>query len=334
MTGIYSPGNNHTYKSLPAYRSDYIKLQIKTFLHLFKIQIGNWPLDCIKLLEKMKETQVIPFFYGFFRLPDKYEAITNYHSDQNVYLMQINQNNMQYPFETSANRRLNFTIAHEIGHIMLNHLKVPRNLKTKEDIRKEEQEANEFAGQLLMPDKLLACCSFNSISSVAEFFNVSDSALMVRLGKTYRLDMLHQKKSNVCSNCGNESMDYTAKFCCICGIVLENNKNGVLRVSYFDGVKLDKNGEACSCPVCNNSDISFTGRCTKCSTPLYNYCSSIYSNKSKCSYTNPGNARYCEMCGSETSFYSIGLLKPWEEVRKNLIPEFIQEDEAEYSIFV
>lgn len=334
MTVIHRHVNNYTYNSLPAYRSDYIKLQIKAFLRLFKIKVTDWPLDCMKLLDKMKDAQAIPFFYGFFSLPDKYEAVTNYQSDQNVYLMQINLNNTRYPFDTSASRRLNFTIAHEIGHIMLNHLKVPRSLKTKDDIKLEECEANEFAGQLLMPDKLLSCCNFSSIGAVAGFFNVSNSALIVRLGKTYRLDMLYRKKGNVCSNCGNESINFAAKYCCICGIMLENNINGVFRISYFDGIKLDNNGEACICPVCNNSDISFTGRCTKCSTPLLNFCSSVYMDKGKCAHTNPGNARYCEMCGSESCFYSLGLLKPWEEARKELMPEFVAEDEAEYGIFV
>lgn len=147
---ISSATSSPTFESLPAYRLEYIALRIKMFIQLFGIQNNDWPLDCTKLLRKMKETQIIPFYYGFFRLPDKYEAITDFRSEHNVYLMQINRSKVRYPFETSADRRLNFTLAHEIGHIILDHLKVPRDLKTKADIAREEHEANEFAGQLLM----------------------------------------------------------------------------------------------------------------------------------------------------------------------------------------
>ena len=42
--------------------------------------------------------------------------------------------------------RLNFTIAHELGHIVLGH---------KNDGRSEQFEANKFAAELLMPSSLL-----------------------------------------------------------------------------------------------------------------------------------------------------------------------------------
>ena len=70
--------------------------------------------------------------------------------------MQININKAKYPFEYSRDRRLNFTIAHEIGHIVLEHLLIPRSLKTGIELFIEEHEANEFAGRLLMPEK---CCA-------------------------------------------------------------------------------------------------------------------------------------------------------------------------------
>lgn len=249
--------------------------------------------------------------------------------------MQINRNRVRYPFETSADRRLNFTLAHEIGHIMLDHLKVPRNLKTGNDIFQEEHEANEFAGRLLMPSKLLSCCNFKSAANVATYFNVSNTALWMRINKMYRLDLLQCKKGSVCNNCGNTSFSHFSNYCCICGKRLDKNLDGVLRVSYSDGIRLDRNGEACACPSCNSSEVSFTGNCSICNTMLYNYCGkNLYLDKGSCTHTNPGNARYCEKCGSETYFYSIGLLKPWEEARKDLVTNMIAEDAAEYSAFL
>lgn len=240
MSEICADYNNINDK-LPEYRLEFINLRITMFIRLFGIKNNDWPLDCTKLISKMKESQIIPFTYGFFRLPDKYEAVTKYQSEYNLYLMQINRNRVHYPFETSADRRLNFTLAHEIGHILLDHLKVPRNLKTKEEILNQEHEANEFAGQLLLPSNLLISCNYKSINAVAEYFNVSNSALLMRLSKIYRLDLLQNKKGYVCNKCGNASMHYSAKYCCICGNKLKNNLNGIFRVSYHDGVEFNNN---------------------------------------------------------------------------------------------
>jgi len=57
-------------------------------------------------------------------------------------------------------------------------------------------------------------------------------------------------------------------------------------------------------------------------------------DKGSCTHTNPGYAQYCEWCGSETYFYSIELLKPWQEARKTVLAEMIAEDEVEFSSFV
>ena len=120
----------------------------------------------------MKASQAVPFTYGFSYLPDNYEAITEYLCEYSLYLMHINRSKVRYPFETSSDRRLNFTLAHEIGHIMLDHLKVPRDLKSSIEIEMEENEANEFAGRLLMPDYIYTC-NYYSIDAVAQYFIVS-----------------------------------------------------------------------------------------------------------------------------------------------------------------
>lgn len=42
-------------------------------------------------------------------------------------------------------KQIHYTIAHEIGHVVLNHKNSTLVKQTKEEIRKQEKEADEFA---------------------------------------------------------------------------------------------------------------------------------------------------------------------------------------------
>ncbi|MFL0196957.1 ImmA/IrrE family metallo-endopeptidase [Clostridium sp. WILCCON 0269] len=60
--------------------------------------------------------------------------------------------------EKNAAVRTRFTLAHELGHIILHH-----NLRDGEDIRRREKEANYFAGEFLFPSEAVV----NEISFVS-----------------------------------------------------------------------------------------------------------------------------------------------------------------------
>jgi hypothetical protein len=322
--------NNLTYEKLPEHRLEYIALRIKLFIHLFRIQNNRWPLDCTKLIREMKETQIIPFFYGFFRLPEKYEAITDFKSEHNVYLMQINRNKVRYPFETSSDRRLNFTLAHEIGHIMLDHLKVPRNLKTATDIEREEHEANEFAGQLLMPEFIIYTCNFYSLERAAEYLMVSKTALWMRLNTMNRLDLLTSKRTHSCSCCGNMNFSTFAEFCGICGQPIQNELRGMRRIIYPTDIRMDRYKRVLTCPVCHtDKNIASGDRCGRCGTYIFNYCSSYFDEcQEDCSFANSANSRFCEMCGKPTYYYEKNLLRAWHEAGNY---GYIAKEETVYS---
>lgn len=97
--------------------------------------------------------------------------------------------------------RKRFTIAHEIGHLVLHkeylesgkedltEIKQPvelnrpsRPLDELDEEKRREVEANKFAGELLMPQKEFkkAFEESQSIEAVAEIFNVSTPAATVR----------------------------------------------------------------------------------------------------------------------------------------------------------
>jgi Zn-dependent peptidase ImmA (M78 family) len=85
--------------------------------------------------------------------------------------------------------RNNFTLAHEIGHIILRHYTGnSRHVDTRNDIRnppddQKERDANEFAAELLMPeDKFIEKWNESkSMADTAEFFGTSTASTAVRI---------------------------------------------------------------------------------------------------------------------------------------------------------
>lgn len=85
--------------------------------------------------------------------------------------------------------RQRFTIAHELGHHVLDHGPRPRDtISAFEDpYDPYEIEANQFAAELLMPDFALKILiekkNVTSLKSLATAFNVSEHAMYIRLKK-------------------------------------------------------------------------------------------------------------------------------------------------------
>ena len=93
---------------------------------------------------------------------------------------------------TEVAERRRFTVAHEIGHFALGHLKLGTTKYrdftanfSSNSVNSEEREANSFAAQLLMPAKTLKfMVSVNQITDVdalAKEFGVSQVAMKYRL---------------------------------------------------------------------------------------------------------------------------------------------------------
>lgn len=99
--------------------------------------------------------------------------------------------------------RQRFTIAHEIGHLVLHHNDPKKNdiyidkkwtyfraTEKGQRVDEQEKEANQFAAELLMPDRLvkqlieklgLTFADENDIPMLAGLLKVSEQALTIRL---------------------------------------------------------------------------------------------------------------------------------------------------------
>ncbi|ENJ9653624.1 ImmA/IrrE family metallo-endopeptidase [Clostridium botulinum] len=176
----YYKNKYYTLDKIPKHRIDYINKRVQIFIEYFKLK--HWPLDCVELILKIEKNQSLPIqIKSMANLSDSFDAATVYSKEDNCFLIIVNRNKIHYPFKIFKHCKLNFTLAHELGHIHLRHHELPKNCKTEKDLYIEELEADEFAGKILMPKNKIYTGNFKSIKEVAKYFNVSESAVLKRL---------------------------------------------------------------------------------------------------------------------------------------------------------
>ena len=81
----------------------------------------------------------------------------------------------------------------------------------------------------------------------------------------------------------------------------------------------DQHNRVIFCPVCGNEDFADGAKyCKICGTPAYNFCG---NNNTfwPCDHIKSPNARFCEMCGSETVYQLRGLLQDWRKEKEDYI---------------
>ncbi|HEY9062770.1 MAG TPA: ImmA/IrrE family metallo-endopeptidase [Pseudobacteroides sp.] len=314
--------DNYTIEQIPQYRRQFIDYTIRRFFSTYFIT--KWPIDCVQLLDVISSNNSLSLQVGTVsNVSSSFDAISIYNPESHDYQIILNKNKINYPFKESRDRRLNFTIAHELGHIFLDHLSISDDVKTTDERFIEDLEANEFAGRLLMPQSILLNCNFYSLEAVADFFNVSVSALTTRIHVLRRLDLLTLRKSVVCRQCGNTERSFFSKYCMICGSKWQDNENGILK-TYYKGIEVNNNSEALACPnCCDDSGCILSSNCNKCGAVIINTCTNEHNPH--CDYHSTGNGRYCEICGSKTEFFKGGYIKPWYEEQPELMSESIAE---------
>lgn len=99
-------------------------------------------------------------------------------SDGSYYVCEFNRDEVSY--------RRRFTIAHELGHVVLGHVdevNAPKRDTTFTNADSDERDANAFAASLLMPEKYVKKFyrSASSVQELADAFGVSTAAMNFRL---------------------------------------------------------------------------------------------------------------------------------------------------------
>jgi len=225
--------------------------------------------------------------------------------------------------ETIYQQRVRFTLAHEIGHIVLDHF------SSNKGWRVFESEAHYFAAELLAPLPILEELPIRNEYDIMNICGLSYEAAKNRLTDL----QLWKRLSDEISNQLLPNEDLVELFKDFLEPVAKCEFNGqikapgvVLMSQKHHFVQIDENGRFSLCPRCGNNDISDEATyCKMCGFYLFNKCinDSAYNDsivnfdyRQYCGAINDGDARYCEHCGSPTILTRAGLVTTWEEWRQ------------------
>lgn len=232
--------------------------------------------------------------------------------------------------ENAYRPRIPYTIAHEIGHIVLRHpedfeqTRISRGGLANSAYWVLEREAELFAAELLMPLPILRALGAFDQDEIMKICNVSRSTAGIRskeLSQRFRMDNL---KDDLWMQ-AQFSEYLTPVVVCVSPDVLpltgitSRNSGVVILDRKRPFVPTDDEGRFLQCARCGNTSFSPDARyCKLCGLQLYNYCTEHEDDRLQgpCGMRNPGDARFCEQCGQETVLTRLGLLMTWEEVVK------------------
>lgn len=257
------------------------------------------------------------------------EARTSIIRGENIYIT-------VYDDTITPSTRIRWTIAHEIGHIVLDHLiefektAINRGGLQPKEYGVLEDEANLFAAELLTPYAILNELGATKSEDIRFLCNVSAQASSNRARafewKTNRSydhcdrKMLAQfgyflNPISICSNSVISIFDMEYAH-----LIRPNTSKRWENMKHI-AVEVDSDNRFTQCPQCGNHKFSASARhCRICGLYLFNECSNYgeqYMNYEKCGAINPGDARHCEKCGETTYLMRMGLLTKWTEWKKN-----------------
>lgn len=239
--------------------------------------------------------------------------------------------------------RWRFTIAHELGHILLGHLNDERLQIERGGIdtglyQELENEADVFAGNFLAPPVLIneKLRQYNfpyPYSTISNTFQISTTSVQYYRYKDYQIWLskrsltnseiiilkIHKREMHIthCLECNAEMYYCKSKFCVVCG----SKKIGRFKWSKnktmtYSKIELNENQKPLECPRCKNEHLPSDGEyCQICGGHIYNNCTNVNSGYNNCEHGErlDGDARYCPYCGSPTTYYLDKLLKDYKE---------------------
>ena len=279
----------------------------------------SWPLDTYALLEQIRAAGRIPLrIVESDDMPDGLDGLARRDPRDNGYEIHIRPGRDDWK-KTSRSRRFNFTLAHELGHVFCGHLDVPEAYRTQAVRDRENLEADEFAGRLLMPAEMILKSRFSSPAALAEAFLVSERACYMRLNNLKRLDLYRAPARAVCPRCGYGEVSPAAKYCAVCGLHLAAGGANGVRVVEYTRPLADPRGRVLFCLRCGNEEFSQEAAyCRICGTPAVNTCLSRDPERPR-GHANAPEARFCECCGCGTEYRALGLLRDWRAEKEDYV---------------
>ena len=151
---------------------------------LLKADITSLPVDLSKVL-KAVDVKAILYCDAFF------DADSPKLRGSDGFVTKIGDKKAIYLNESKGTiQRRRFTLAHELGHIVLDHPINPiiyRNSEVDENQSPTEIQANIFARDLLMPAGVLAKLHVTTVDEIMQICNVSRISAQMRLERLTEL---------------------------------------------------------------------------------------------------------------------------------------------------
>lgn len=220
--------------------------------------------------------------------------------------------------------RIRWTLAHELGHIILNHFvdfeqtKLLRGGINDKEYEILDKEADAFASKILAPEIILIHAGIENPNLIHTHCGLSNEAAMY---KSKTIAKIKQKKilitsiekqivslfksfinQKTCIICGYHTSHPNAKYCAMCGTKTLTWGKGENTLIY-------NNIRITQCVVCGNEEIDINARfCKICGTYVLNKCSN-----SGCNLVADANARFCLKCGNPTDFQQRKYFKNWRQ---------------------
>lgn len=294
------------------------------------------PIDIKKICKSYHNIRLIPFSVQMkhrslsltevIQNCESNDACVDYYADFGKYVIYYND------VETSrviSSNRYRWSIAHELGHVRLNHhliynrTRIFKSELGSEDYDLLETEADYFAQLILVPHSALIAFNIENYRNIRYMCKISDPAAKKRFYE-YSLWKRHVNSNDFydkqifnlfysyifkkeCKNCGAGIIQRYGKFCPICGSKVLQWGDGEMK---YSKIEAHPNGKLKICPTCKNEETEVDGSfCQICNLYLVNECQN--DNCEGYEQVLPTNARYCPVCGNESLFLHNGILKRW-----------------------
>lgn len=233
-----------------------------------------------------------------------------------------------------SSNRVRWNLAHELGHVLLGHHELCSRKKLlrndifldnidEENYKLAELEANYFAQLILVPHAAIGGFKITKPRDIRYLCKISDKSSRRRYYEfidwkshmdandeydnrifRYYFNFIYKRK---CKNCDADLIQRYGKYCPICGKknTLEWG-NGTMR---YPLLPTHENGKLKECPNCHNEETNINGDyCQICGHILVNKC---YNGDCSNKDVLPSNARFCPICGNQSSFFMNDLLQAW-----------------------
>jgi|GEM_PF-535808 len=318
----------------------------------------RFPVNIKCIVKSYENIRLIPYstemekrsltYQEMLKFAGSKDAVTFYYAGPDVYV--IFYNDCDERIMTSLRYRWN--IAHELGHILLNHLRdykqscIWRSSLSDTTYKTLEDEADKFAAYMLVPHSVLYHLNVRTYYDIENYCCVSSLAAKNRIqdyrkwlhdgffsdGYDFKVEDLFYNsvcemfgdiegfipaklyRKARCRSCGfkfHTRRTLSSMFCPSCGEKTVISTKEDIDVKY-KGIELKVNQKVKECPRCKNDEFDdLDNFCRICGEPLINSCNN--ANCENYSLPQPGNARYCPVCGQETSFKTKGFLLDWDD---------------------